>query len=165
MSARIPIVVGDPGTWEQLQPGDTLAATLSPPVGPPFPPLFVFETVSFDFAPIPLGGTVAPNPSGSGVLRAKASPPWSVGVAMAQQAVSPGGSGWFQTAGLFTLQDWTPIVGFNQLFPQALYFLDPANPGLLTRVRPVTPGQILQAVGVAVNTFTLSLMFAPVVLL
>jgi len=97
--------------------------------------------------------------SGTGVIRAHA----ASGIAEAN--ILNTFSGLIQTAGQFTLADWTAVTGTVTLANKATYFLDPTNPGKLTTTAPSTPGQVVQIIGYAIDTTTLDLVFSPPILL
>lgn len=165
VSSKIPVVVADGGGYEQLQPGDTLAATLTPdPAAPPLPH-FCFPTRSLDFGIIRRGQVCAVQTSGSGVIRAVAGNALAAGVGLAALQIDPGQNSWVQCGGLFTLDDWTQVVGFRQLFSSSNYYLDAAFPGQLTRTPPAKVGDYLQLIGVAMTPNILLLTVGAAILL
>jgi len=60
------------------------------------------------------------------------------------------------TEGLYTLADWTAIVGSTSLTPGAVYYLS-ATAAKLSATRPTGSGNVVQAVGRAVSATTLNL--------
>lgn len=165
MSSKIPVVVAAGGGYEQLQPGDTLAATLTPVPGTPAPVEWAFPTRSLDFAAVQAGMVCAVHPSGAGVIRAVAANAQAAGFGLAQQLINPGDNGTVQLGGLFWLLDWTLVVGFRQLISGNAYYLDAAAPGKLTRSPTYRVGDFLQPFGVALTPNHFSLVVGPPVLL
>lgn len=159
MSSKIPVVVADGGGYEQLQEGDTLAATLTPDPNAPPRVHFCFPTRSLDFAIIKRGQLCAVQQSGSGVIRAVASNALAAAIGMASLQIDPGQNSFVQVGGLYHLDDWTAVVGFRQLFAGSNYYLDSATPGNMTRSPPSKVGDYLQLCGVALtpNDFLLAI--------
>ena len=83
---------------------------------------------------------------------------------LAAADIAPTVSGDVQTEGLFTLSDWTSVIGAVNLAPNSMYYLDVVS-GQITTVAPTTPGQIVQVIGRAVSVLVLDLQIEDYILL
>jgi hypothetical protein len=81
------------------------------------------------------------------------------------ESVSADATGHFVTEGQITRDDWTVITGSASLTPGALYYLDPASPGLLTDTPPEDIGDSVVIVGRALTSTTLDVSIQPPMLL
>lgn len=158
MAVRRPLVVGATGEMEQLADNDELLAKIYTPPPQPLPVGFAYRPVNLSALIIPPGAPVAVHNSGQGVVPAIAGASLAAAVALAQEQLPAGVAGFCQTAGLFSLLDWSLVTGAVQLFPRGLYFLDPTIEGRLTLAPPTQVGQIVQLIGQAVSLTTLSLV-------
>ena len=73
----------------------------------------------------------------------------------------PATAGDVRIVGALAITDWTHATGAATL-PQGMWFADPANPGSLTQIPPVT---IIQNAGNSSNPTTLDVMVTPSILL
>lgn len=76
-------------------------------------------------------------------------------VGLTQASVGIGAIGAVQTDDPITLTtgQWDAITGdVGGLVFNSIYWLDPTTAGRLTKTAPVTPGQVLAPVGLAVST-------------
>lgn len=116
-----------------------------------------YEATNSEGASITQGMVVAVHGSGSGVIKASAADATKPASGLAMATVADTFSATIQTSGPFTLADWTAVTGSVTLSAHAVYFLDPATPGLLTTTVPSGSGEVVQEVGVAVSTVTLNI--------
>lgn len=71
----------------------------------------------------------------------------------------------YSNDGTVKRDNWTPIVGTVDLLPGAIYYLSPELPGQLTAIAPTESGQIVVAVGIALNSRQLAIEVQPPILL
>lgn len=114
---------------------------------------------------IKAGMACAVHSSGVGVVMACAADASANAVGLMQVDTANTFAGDVQTEGLFTLADWTDVIGATTLAAKTTYFLDPSTPGMLTATPPTTAGQVIQIVGTAVSDDTLDLTFETPILL
>lgn len=138
------------------------------PAGPPGPPGPAAPTYSAEnqtLITLRVGRVVAAWPGGTGVWLADATAPNAAAVGIAISEALPGFNVDVQTKGPLVLLDWTECVGAANLTQSASYFLDPANPGMLTATPPGGAGNRSQRVGVALTPSILDLDPLPPILL
>lgn len=165
MAIRNPLVLGPDGLPQELQPGDKLPADILDQAANDGLDGFRFWALNLDLPIINAGGAVALVDGQEQVVLAVANGPVFPCVGLMQTVVRTGFSGWVQTAGLFTLQDWSQITGAASLVPNRVYFLDPAFPGRLTVVPPTAAGKIVQIIGRSISDKKLSLSIGQPILL
>jgi hypothetical protein len=100
------------------------------------------------------GQPTAAHSSGTGFVLASAAALATQAVGLATAAVIAGVAVAVQTAGTFSLSDWTSITDASILLPRAIYYLD-TTAGKLTAIAPTTLGSIVQRIGVAISPTTL----------
>jgi len=89
---------------------------------------------------------------------------WGNAYGLLAKDTAEGDTGTIQSAGLFTLSDWTLVTGTSALMVGAMYWGDTVNPGMLTRSVPAGgSGKLALSVGVAVLAQSLMMCFGPVV--
>lgn len=118
-----------------------------------------------DGSTISAGMACAVHTSGVGVVKASAADASKIAVGLIRADTASTFAGDVQTEGLFTLADWTAVIGSMALAAKATYFLDPMTPGTLTATPPTTSGQIVQIVGTSVSADTLDLTMETPILL
>lgn len=107
------------------------------------------------------GAAIARDPSGTGFILADNAAVATSTIGFACLGAPSTRAEIVQLAGLFTMDDWTPITGVVSLVPLAFYYLG-ANGGL-TDILPIFP-KIAQLVGYSISPKTLNLLFSqPVV--
>lgn len=116
-------------------------------------------------AEIAAGMACAVHSSGVGVVKASAADNTKIAVGLIKTTTADTFAGDVQTEGLFTLTDWTAVIGAATLAAKATYFLSPTTPGMLTATPPTTTGQVVQIVGTAVSADTLDLTMETPILL
>lgn len=151
------------GKWGTLPDGTTVSGGLVTGVGSGS--LLKYSAENKDAGTIPAGGVCAVHSSGTGVIKACAADDTKSAVGLMQSSTASTVSGTIQTEGLFTLADWTAVIGAATLTALTPYFVDPATPGMLTATPPTTTGQVNQYVGWAVSTTTLDLQIDSPILL
>lgn len=72
-------------------------------------------------------------------------------IGLAFDSVAPGFSCRYITDGELSNDDWTDIIGSEQLEIGQIYYLDPDNSGKLTTIAPITSGQYVVKVGIALT--------------
>lgn len=105
------------------------------------------------------GQPVATHTSGTGVVAASAANGTlpCVGLIVADTIASVSGD--VRTDGIVTMADWSAVIGAVSL-TRGRYYLDPVTPGMLTQVAPTSAGQLVQAVGYAVDASRLDISFS-----
>lgn len=103
------------------------------------------------------GMACAVHSSGTGIIKASSADNTKIAIGLIRADTANTFSGLVQKSGLFTLSDWTSVIGASTLAAKTTYFLDPSTPGKLTATVPTTTGQTVQIVGTAVSTTTLDL--------
>lgn len=116
-----------------------------------------FSEENKDVGSIFAGAPVAPHSSGTGAVLATAAAPVKPAVGLATGVAAVGYPVTVQTAGQFTLSDWTAVTGSVTLDPLARYFLDTAV-GKLTVSPTSVVGNINQLIGLSLNPSTLELV-------
>lgn len=79
--------------------------------------------------------------------------------------VANGSLGQYSTDGNMRQDDWSAVTGSANLISGRRYYLDQANPGMLTAVSPTTDGEVVTVVGHATDNKTLSIEIQTPVLL
>ena len=82
-------------------------------------------------------------------------------IGLAQADTGPTFSCRFTMNGGMTMTDWTAATGSTNLTPGAVYYLDTATAGQLTKVPPATVGQYVVKVGTAVSASMLNIEIEP----
>ena len=137
---RSPLVIGDQGQFQRLQPGDSIAQSA--------PQFSAVNGDSFNHVP----GTVVYISSSGTVQAAIANSINTVrAVAISAGTNAPGASGSYQDDGLAS--------GYVGLSPNATYFLSPTSAGGVTSVVPNSNGQWLMVVGVAFDATRIEIAF------
>jgi hypothetical protein len=132
--------------------------------GDPGTAIISYEAQNKDSVIIQAGAPVTQHPSGSGVVLASAAQVSTFCVGFALAAISPGFAGSILTDGLLVLADWTPLIGTVSLQAKAKYYLDPVA-GRITASAPSAQGQIVQFIGIAIDTSTLEIRISQTILL
>ena len=117
-----------------------------------------------DTVTLEAGAPVAVHSSGTGVRRADAQTTGYDCVGLVFESTAVGLSAAVRIGGTLTLADWTLVTGTVTLTSGATYFLS-ATSGQLTTAPPVTLGQRVQQVGVAVSPDTLAIQILQPILL
>jgi hypothetical protein len=99
---------------------------------------------------IEAGQVGATHGTGTGVILADASDTSAKAVGLVREQTASSTNGYVQTAGLFSLSDWTNVIGAVSLAAKALYFLD-TTAGQLVATAPSASGNIVIPVGRAVS--------------
>jgi hypothetical protein len=81
------------------------------------------------------------------------------------ESVAADATGHYITESQVSREDWTVVTGSASLTPGALYYLDPATPGLLTTTPPEDIGDSVVIVGRALTSTTLDVSIQPPMLL
>jgi hypothetical protein len=118
-------------------------------------------------ATLTIGAPVYQN--GSQVQAAEANSPSASEVVglVSDVSIGSGSSGNIQTSGVLTATwtQWVAIIpsdtAVGHIVGGAVYYLDPANPGQLTRAAPTTPGQFVKHVGVGLNSPAMLIQLSP----
>ncbi len=157
MSVKKPVVLGDNGLFEVIQPGDTLPPENFPGGPGASNPALTWFAKNLDTVDAKKGFACAVHSSGLGVVLAKAADINKPAVGLMQKDVPPSFSDSVQISGIFEMSDWTQVTGAGLLIPGRLYFLDPVNGGKLTLTPPTTAGQVVQLLGKALTQTKLNL--------
>ena len=67
--------------------------------------------------------------------------------------------------GIVERDDWTPIIGEENLKPGSTYYLSPELAGQLTTIAPTEAGQIVASVGIALTSKQFAIELQPIILL
>lgn len=110
------------------------------------------------------GQVVAIHSSGSGVHLASAADDSRNAVGLWAEDVPVGASQNVVTDEVFTMPDWTNVIGSAQLQGGSVYFLSTV-PGRLTTTAPSVDGQVAQQVGRAISATALELECREAILL
>lgn len=144
---RIPLVLIG-GKVAQLPPGDTLNAKANE--------VDTVEVTNDNAGPLVIGTPVyVSGPDAADKAQANASATAEVLGLIRDASVPSGNTGSAQTNGILaaTTGQWDAVTGqTGGLTTGAIYYLDAANPGLLTATAPVAVGELVTRVGVAVST-------------
>lgn len=157
-----------------LKNGDTIGVvpeiglTSKPPPTPPGPggaevAGLLYTSQNKDTVPLQAGQVVTVHASGTGVVRAAATPTTGgVGIVTAPAAV--GEAPQIQTDGVVSLSDWSAATGTVSLSPRGAYYLDTVQ-GRLTLTAPTAVGQVVQVIGRAISSTELDLEIGEPILL
>jgi hypothetical protein len=149
MVQRKPLVIGDDGIPQQLQPGDSISA---PTNAPSLRSAANGETATA----LPFGAPVYAS-SGTAVKRGQANAKATsklVGLVY-DASVAAGANGSVAQGGILTgtTAQWDAVAGTSGgLAVGAFYFLDATNPGKLTATAPITAGLVNVCVGSALSS-------------
>ncbi len=157
--------MGPNGLPQELQEGDKLPAEIIVQAANDGLDNFRFWGLNLDLPVIQAGGAVSLVDGQEKVVLAVGAGLVFPCVGIMQTLTRTGFSGWVQTAGLFTLQDWSLVTGAASLVANQLYFLDPVFPGRLTVVPPTAAGKIVQIIGRSISDKKLSLSIGQPILL
>jgi hypothetical protein len=116
----------------------------------------VYISQNKDTVNLLIGTAVAGDVSGSGFVRANALFNSKFCIGLLSANVDQNTAGPIQTEGVLLLTDWTAITGTATLAAKAKYYLD-IIAGKITTIAPSSPGQIVQRIGVALDSLTLSI--------
>ncbi|GJE42073.1 hypothetical protein [Methylobacterium soli] len=149
MALRKPLVLGDDGLPQVLQPGDAVSV---PTNAPSLRVAANGETATV----LPFGTPVFAS-SGTAVKRGQANAKASaklVGLVY-DASIAAGATGSIAQSGILagTTAQWDAVAGTTGgLAVGAYYFLDAANPGKLTATPPTTAGQVNVCIGSALSS-------------
>ncbi len=118
---------------------------------------FKFNAENKDAGALSIGMAVATHTSGTGVNKARADSNATRCIGLSLTATNPSFTATIQTGGVFTLANWTSIIGSASLSANTVYYLDPSTAGLLTSKAPTTAGLYVQRVGTAVSPTSLEI--------
>lgn len=121
----------------------------------PRTPLFFASSTNKGAVSFWQGAAIARDPSGIGFVLANNGSAAGVAIGLACLGAPGTQPEIVQLAGLFTLNDWTPVTGTVSLTALAYYWLDSTN-GKLTTVKPVLP-TLATLVGYPVSPQTLNI--------
>ena len=121
-----------------------------------------FPAVNEDTATIFKGQVVAVHPNG--VWRANASNDTRNAVGLMSEDTPVGATNNVVTDEVFTMEDWTQVIGKTNLDPGEIYFLDLVS-GKMTTTAPSVPGQVAQQVGRAISSIALDIECEEAILL
>lgn len=144
MATRIPLVLGSPGLIEQLQAGDTLGGTS--PTGVQFS-----STAS---GSITIGQAVYAASAAQVQTALANSMSTAVVVGLSTQTVAGAAPLLVQSDGVLTLTtgQWDAVAGTSGgLTVDTVYYLDPTSSGQITATPPVTVGQVVVPIGIALS--------------
>lgn len=149
MTIRKPLVLGDDGLPQNLQPGDAISA----PTNAPSINVMLNGEVA---TPLVIGMPVYTSAADT-VKRAQANAKSTATLAglVYDPSIAAGATGNIVESGILTATtgQWDAITGqTGGLTFASNYFLDAANPGKLTVTPPTTPGQVNTLVGYAQST-------------
>jgi hypothetical protein len=116
-------------------------------------PLFFASSTNKGATAFFQGAAIARDPSGTGFILANDANIATAAIGLACLGAPAGQPEIVQLAGLFTMDDWTPIAGAATLTALAYYWLAGVN-GKLVSVKPVGPA-IAELIGYAVSPQTL----------
>lgn len=109
-----------------------------------------FAATNKDSETIRRGQWVAIHPSGSGVWLASAADDTRNAVGMMSADTAPGSANNVITDEVFTMNDWSDVIGADELEGGAIYFLSTV-PGQMSTSAPTTIGQVAQELGRAIS--------------
>lgn len=121
------------------------------PPGPPGPTVELYDGENKDVSAFSIGMPIARHPSGTGFIIADNTTIARSVMGLATVGAAVGFTETVQVQGVFSLADWTAIIGSMNLTALGDYFLS-ATPGMLTTTSPTTPGTTSQFVGFALST-------------
>lgn len=162
MVTRKPLVMGDDGVPQNLQPGDQLQAATA---------MADTRTQQNDeaTAALVLGAPVYISGAGK-VRRANGAAKATAKVLglVYDSSIAAQASGAIVTDGMLvgTMAQWDAVAGTNGgLTPGATYFLDPASAGRITATPPNTAGQVNVILGMALSSTDLEVNIGDPILL
>ena len=156
MSLRKPLVIVN-GQIEQMQSGDTLSG--------PFAEIEGLSQTSGEAGGI-AAGLVVYSSGNDMVKKAEANASGTVeAIGLATSTFITTGAGTVQTSGVFSLADWTAVIGSATLTAGTVYYLSASTAGQLTATAPVTVGQYVLRIGRAISTTELVISILQPVLL
>lgn len=123
-----------------------------------------FAAENKDTETIRRGQWVAIHASGSGVVRANASDDSRNAVGMMSEDTAVGATQNVVTDEVFTLSDWSNVIGSTSLRGGVRYYLDVVS-GRMTTTAPSTLGQVAQYLGRALDTLRFEIEVGEAVLL
>lgn len=108
------------------------------------------------------GQVVAIHPEG--IQRANASDDTRNAVGLMSEDTEVGATQNVVTDEVFTMSDWTNVIGKQNLDPGEIYFLDVVS-GKMALTPPSIPGQVVQQVGRAISSIALDIECEEAILL
>lgn len=162
MVQRNPLVIGDDGIPQALQPGDTIGA---PTTAPSLRGVTNGETSTALLKCMPVFL------SGADVVKRAVASAKSTGKAIglvSDPSIAAGAAGVLATDGVLvaTAAQWDAVAGTTGgLAFGTYYFVDPVNPGKLTSTPPTATGQVNTLVGQGMSATELDISIAPPILL
>lgn len=111
-----------------------------------------FAAQNKDIVTILRGQWVAIHSSGSGVVLANAANTSKPAVGQMSQDTNVGATQNVVTDEVFTLSDWSNVIGTTNLTSPASYFLSAERSGYMTTIAPTTQGQVAQCLGRTIST-------------
>lgn len=162
MAVRIPLVLANDGTIQQLQAGDTMAAPTNLPS--------IRAVTNGESSTSLVFGMPVYSSASDTVKRAQASAKATSRVSglVYDATIATSASGNIAQSGVMvgTTTQWDAVAGTTGgLTFNSLYFLDPSNPGKLTSTPPNTVGQCLTLIGLAISATELNLQINQPILL
>lgn len=121
-----------------------------------------FSAENQDTTTIFRGQVVAIHPEG--IWRANASDDSRNAVGLMSEDTPPGSRNNVVTDEVFTMEDWTSVIGKPNLDPGEIYFLDVVS-GKMSITPPRIPGQVVQQVGRAISSIALDIECEEAILL
>lgn len=121
-----------------------------------------FSAENADDTTIFRGQVVAVHPEG--FWRANAADDSRNAVGLMSEDTPVGGRNNVVTDEVFTMDDWTEVIGKQNLDPGEIYFLDLVS-GKMTITPPSIPGQVAQQVGRAISSIALDIECEEAILL
>ncbi len=121
-----------------------------------------FSAENEDVTTILRGQVVAIHPTG--IWRANASDDTRNAVGLMSENTAVGARNNVVTDEVFTMSDWSAVIGKQNLDPGEIYFLDTVS-GRLTVTPPRIPGQVAQQVGRAISSIALDIECEEAILL
>ena len=146
---RKPLVLGDNGGMEQLQPGDIIDVGAAKQV---------FTATNSNGGAITVGQVVYVDGAGSvDLAQANATATSNVIGLVNDTSIASTSAGIIMTDGVIESADWTAVIGVASLTAGSTYFLDPVLAGGLTVTPTTTAGNSLVRVGVALSATSLEI--------
>lgn len=121
-----------------------------------------FSAENEDTTTILRGQVVAVHPTG--IWRANASDDSRNAVGLMSEDTPVGGRNNVVTDEVFTMEDWSQVIGKQNLDPGEIYFLDVVS-GKMSITSPGIPGQVVQQVGRAISSIALDIECEEAILL
>jgi len=149
MALRKPLVIGDDGLPQALQPNDTISAPTNAPS--------LRTTTNGETATALPFGTPVYAATGTTVKRGQANAKATATVVglVYDASVAAGATGSIAQSGILTgtTAQWDAVAGTSGgLAVGAYYFLDAANAGRITATPPTTAGQVNVCIGSALSS-------------